>query len=123
MSWTLVFGVALGGALGALARLFLASALRNVIDGFPVGTFAINAIGCFVFGLLWAWNAGKWPAPVAAAAFTGFLGAFTTVSTFAFESLVLWHQGRVAAFALNVIGQNLVGLLAALAGAAMGKAA
>jgi CrcB protein len=123
MSWTLVFGVALGGALGALARLFLASALRNVIDGFPVGTFAINAIGCFVFGLLWAWNAGKWPAPVAAAAFTGFLGAFTTFSTFAFESLELWHQGRVAAFALNVIGQNLVGLLAALAGAAMGKAA
>jgi len=123
MSWTLVFGVALGGALGALARLFLASALRNVIDGFPVGTFAINAIGCFVFGLLWAWNAGKWPAPVAAAVFTGFLGAFTTFSTFAFESLELWHQGRVAAFALNVIGQNLVGLLAALAGAAMGKAA
>ena len=123
MSWTLVFGVALGGALGALARLFLASALRNVIDGFPVGTFAINAIGCFVFGLLWAWNAGKWPAPVAAAAFTGFLGAFTTFSTFAFESLELWHQGRVAAFALNVIGQNRVCLLAALAGAAMGKAA
>ncbi len=123
MSWTLVFGVALGGALGALARLFLASALRNVIDGFPVGTFAINAIGCFVFGLLWAWNAGKWPAPVAAAAFTGFLGAFTTFSTFAFESLELWHQGRVAAFALNVIGQNIVCLLAALGGAAMGKAA
>lgn len=123
MSWTLVFGVALGGALGALARLFLASALRNVIDGFPVGTFAINAIGCFVFGLLWAWNAGKWPAPVAAAAFTGFLGAFTTFSTFAFESLELWHQGRVAAFALNVIGQNTVCLLAALGGAAMGKAA
>ena len=52
MTCTLVFGVALGGALGALVRLFLSAALRNVIEGFPVGTFAINAIGCFVFGLL-----------------------------------------------------------------------
>jgi CrcB protein len=123
MSWTLVLGVALGGALGALARWFLAVALRNVIEGFPVGTFAINAIGCFVFGLLWALHAGKWPAPVAAAAFTGFLGAFTTFSTFAFENLELWQQGRIVAFAVNVIGQNVVGVLAVVAGAALGKAA
>jgi CrcB protein len=123
MTWTLVLGVALGGALGALARWFLAVALRNVIEGFPVGTFAINAIGCFVFGLLWAWNAGKWPAPLAAAAFTGFLGAFTTFSTFAFENLELWQQGRIVAFAVNVIGQNVVGVLAVVAGAALGKAA
>jgi CrcB protein len=123
MSWTLVLGVALGGAIGALARWFLAAALRNVIEGFPVGTFVINAIGCFVFGLLWAWNAGKWPTHVAAAAFTGFLGAFTTFSTFAFESLDLWQQGRIVAFALNVIGQNVVGVLAVVAGAALGKAA
>ena len=123
MTFPVFFAVAVGGACGALARWFTAMALRDVLASFPIATFAINAAGCFAFGLLWSMHGGKWPAPVAAAAFTGFLGAFTTFSTFAFESLELWQQGRMLAFAANVVGQNVLGVLAVAGGLALGRAA
>ena len=123
MTLPVFFAVAVGGACGALARWFTAMALRDVLATFPLATFAINATGCFAFGLLWAMHGGKWPAPVAAALLTGFLGAFTTFSTFAFESLELWQQGRMLAFAANVVGQNVIGVLAVAGGLALGRAA
>lgn len=121
MTLPVFLAVASGGAVGAIARWLLAAALRDVVAGLPIATFAINVAGCFAFGLLWSMHGGKWPAPVAAAAFTGFLGAFTTFSTFAFESWELWQQGRTLAFFANVLGQNVLGVLAVMAGLALGK--
>jgi CrcB protein len=123
MTLPVFFAVAVGGACGALARWSAAMALRDVLASFPFATFAINAVGCFAFGLLWAMHGGKWPAPVAAATFAGFLGAFTTFSTFAFESIELLQQGRMLACAANVVGQNVIGVLAVAGGLALGRAA
>lgn len=122
MHGVLVLGVAAGGALGALSRLLVATICKSWIEGFPIGTFVINVVGCFAFGLLWTLHDEQWSRPVAAAVFTGFLGAFTTFSTFAFENIELLQAGRTLAFAINVLAQNVLGLLAIVVGAAAGRA-
>jgi CrcB protein len=121
MHAALVLAVAAGGSLGALARLLVATMSKSWIEGFPVGTFLINVTGCFAFGLLWALHDGQWSRPVVAAVFTGFLGAFTTFSTFAFESLDLLQQGRTLAFVGNVLGQNILSVLSLSGGAWIGR--
>jgi CrcB protein len=110
--------VGLGGILGAWARLYLglAVALRTG-TGFPYGTLLINVLGCFALGLINtvvlergvpdAWRLGLG---------VGFCGAFTTFSTFGFETLALLREGRYAAAALYVLASNLLGLVATTLG-------
>jgi fluoride exporter len=116
MSLPFLAGVAGAGAVGALLRLFLARSLQMLAGDFPLATGVINVSGCLLFGLLWEWAAGRWSPAVQAAVFTGFLGAFTTFSTFAFESVELAAAGRVTAMIANVVGQNVMGLAAVLLG-------
>lgn len=116
-----VLGVLVGGSLGALARLGAAVLLQRLGSEPWVGTFAVNAGGCFLFGLCWSLHGGGWPRPVAAAVFTGFLGAFTTFSTYAFECIELWDRGRHLACALYAAGQNAIGALGMLGGLWLGR--
>lgn len=122
MQTGVLIAIAAGGALGAIARYAVAEALRSLVADFPAGTFAINVVGCFAFGLCYALHAGAWPKPQAAAVFVGFLGAFTTFSTFAFETLELLQQGRVAAALLNAGAQSVLGVLGVVGGLAAGRA-
>lgn len=141
-SWpVLLLAVAVAGGLGTLARFGLATAVaawaqRGVLEqasvrnGFlggvpgaaPMGTLAVNAVGCLVFGLLWGWTANResvagWATPeLRLIVLTGFLGAFTTFSTFAFETTHLLRHGHNAAALLNVLVQNVVGLTLAFLG-------
>jgi CrcB protein len=116
--------VAAGGALGAPARYGIALAVAVTPGTFPWGTFWINVSGSFALGLLLAVLLARFPAdrylrPLLAA---GFLGAFTTYSTFAVETNLLLRNDHIGV-ALAYAGASLAaGLAAAAAGLRLGRA-
>ena len=108
----ILVGVMAAGALGASARFLMESAVtRRWRRSFPLGTFVINVSGALVLGLL-VGSTGL-DAHVRLIAGVGFVGAFTTFSTWMFESWRLWRDGARRVATLNVI-------LSAAAGAAAG---
>lgn len=116
--------VALGGALGAAARYGLSGWVHGWAgSAFPWGTFVVNAAGSFLLGLAVRYLEFVVVAPGIRAALTvGLLGAFTTFSTYSFETVVLLQDrawGRAAAYALGSLG---VGLLFVAAGLVAGRA-
>jgi CrcB protein len=116
--------IAAGGALGALGRAGLtALAQRWLGAGFPYGTLAVNLVGCLLFGLVWALTEGiaHDTTEIRLLVLTGFMGALTTFSTYAFDSAQLWQGGRILAFAANLAFQNLLGLACVFLGFALGR--
>ncbi|NIA72119.1 fluoride efflux transporter CrcB [Pelagibius litoralis] len=93
--------VALGGALGALGRYLMIAQVSHWfgpwIGGFPLGTLSVNVLGSFVMGLLVEVMAITWSpsAELRALLTIGFLGAFTTFSTFSLEAFLLYERGAV----------------------------
>ncbi len=116
--------IAIGGALGSTAR-YLFSLLIQRASGtlFPIGTFAVNCVGCLVFGAI----AGAAEQRVQVAPelrlflLVGILGGFTTFSSYAFESFVLVRDGQFAAALVNIVGQVIAGLGGMWIGFAMGR--
>ncbi|MGE0450639.1 MAG: fluoride efflux transporter CrcB [Vicinamibacterales bacterium] len=117
--------VGIGGFAGANARLMLARLIAVSVDTrFPLGTFVINTSGSFLLGLITVLVAERflpYPEEVRLAAGIGFLGAFTTFSTFEFETNVLLDSGAWAQAALNVIGSAVAGLIAVRVGVAIAR--
>ncbi len=118
--------VGLGGFVGAIAR-FLVGRWSGVLfdTRFPLGTFVINISGSFLLGVLGTLVAERvWPNPDALrlALGIGFLGAFTTFSTFEFETHALLEDGSWLLAALNVTASLLLGLIAVRAGIVLTKA-
>lgn len=116
--------MALAGAFGTLARYALNLGVQRLAgETFPFGTFVVNALGCAIFGLCWAlveergWLRGG----AGLAVFVGFLGAFTTFSTFAFDTTQLLREQRWAFALANLIGQNVVGLGCLFLGILVGR--
>jgi CrcB protein len=117
--------IALGGALGTLLRAGLSWLVQRHVDArFPWGTVAVNVVGCFLFGLVWALTEAKWRPTAELRLFllTGFLGAFTTFSTYLFDCAELAGTSRYAALVGNIALQNVVGLAFVFAGLALGRA-
>jgi CrcB protein len=116
--------VALGGALGSTAR-YVFSILVQRASGtlFPIGTFAVNCVGCLVFGAI----AGAAEQRVQIAPelrlflLVGILGGFTTFSSYAFESFVLLRDGQFAVASANILGQVVAGLAGMWIGFAIGR--
>lgn len=117
--------IAAGGAAGAVAR-YLADGWVSELTGgsFPWGTLAINASGSFVIGLAFALTAEATilPAWTRGPLMIGFIGAYTTFSTFMLESWRLWEDGAVALALANLAGSTVVGLVAVVAGLTLGRA-
>ena len=115
-AWLLI---ALMGALGTLCRYALGRWVLNMTGGtFPWGTFAVNAIGCLLIGVI-AGSIEKEAlvSPVVRLALiVGFLGGFTTFSSFALEGYSLWHTHDWLAAGGYVLLTNLTGLGAVWAG-------
>ncbi|MEM8986939.1 MAG: fluoride efflux transporter CrcB [Pseudomonadota bacterium] len=113
---TIIAAVAAGGALGAVARYAVsAAALRLAGPGFPWGTLAANVSGSFAMGVLIGVLAGLESIPEELRAFltVGFLGAFTTFSTFSLDFVVLIER-KAAPAAFAYAGASVLGAVAAL---------
>lgn len=113
--------VALAGAAGALARYSIGLAVGP--RSFPWATFVINVTGSFALGVVLTFAAARgWSAEAIAVVGVGFIGSYTTFSTFTFESFTLADSGRVATAALYVGTSVVVGIAAATAGYAVARA-
>jgi fluoride exporter len=120
----LVVYVALGGALGSVARYLLSLAVhRYTAAGFPYGTFTVNIVGCALFGLIIGAAEHRIDLTPAVRAFflVGVLGGFTTFSAFTFDTLELLRTAAFLRAALNVLGQIAFGLLALWLGYILAK--
>jgi len=117
----LVVGV--GGFLGAIARYLLGNYIGSRYGvRFPYGTFVINMSGCFLIGLILpllarttASQYWRYLIPI------GFIGAYTTFSTFEYETLRAVQDGQALTGLLNVALSVIVGFVAVWAGAAIGR--
>jgi len=113
--------VGLGGALGSIGRWLVGVALASAT--FPYGTFTVNVTGAFVAGGLIGLADGRGLAtPARLALVTGFCGGYTTFSAFAVETMRLAEHQGVGAAARNVGANLAIGLAAAAAGIALGRA-
>lgn len=119
-----VIAIALGGAGGAVLRYWTATAVYSVLGrGFPWGTLVVNVLGSFVMGflsivLIERMSLGpEWRAAI----LVGFLGAFTTFSTFSMETLNLLEEGAVIRALLNMFVSVLLCVAAAGVGVIIGR--
>jgi len=111
--------IALGGALGALGRYLLSTWVYSKGDYlFPWGTFVVNVLGCFILGLVYVWGTEKLILSSNTRAFLaiGFIGAFTTFSTFSLETINIIKEGELRIALLYTIGSLVLGLAAVWAG-------
>ena len=112
------------GALGTLSRYGVGRLSRQLLgEGFPYGTLLVNVVGCLLFGLVSQLALGDEAVPRALrlAITVGFLGAFTTFSTFGYETFQLLKDGAVAPALANGAANLILGLLAIWAGIAAGR--
>jgi CrcB protein len=102
----------------------LGAAISNRFPGFPWGTLVINVTGSFLLGLLFVILTERTTtsAAVRSALTIGFVGAYTTFSTFSLETVRLLEDGALVAGTLNVTGNVILGLAAAWGGIAMARA-
>jgi fluoride exporter len=114
-SWVVKYGgIMLFGGLGSVARYGLTEAMDHATGKtFPYGTMLVNILGCLVFGIVWALFARQhlseeWRVLL----LVGFLGGFTTFSSFAFHNEQMVMGGQWGALLLNVAVQNIVGVAA-----------
>lgn len=114
----------LAGAAGTLARFWCYELLRrNFASTMPWGTWLVNISGSFLFGLVWvlAEERNLVSAEFRFFALVGFMGAFTTFSTYIFEVVDLLRADAVVLAFVNLAGQNLFGFAAVLAGMAAAR--
>jgi fluoride exporter len=112
--------VAVGGAFGSMCRYALVTGIsRYVAPNFPYGTFAANVLGSFLLGMLIAVIATMAPPrarDLHLLLAVGFLGGFTTFSTFTMDAYMLMEKGLVLESILYVFGSFVVSLLSFIAG-------
>ncbi len=116
--------LAVAGSIGTLARYGLATWIQrqSPLD-FPFGTLAVNLVGCLLFGIVWGFAERRIDGGDALRlyALVGFMGAFTTFSTFAFDSAQMLARRELAVLALNLALQNGLGIALVIGGLALGR--
>ena len=117
--------IGLGGFAGAISRYLVDGFVtERTGGGFPWGTLAVNASGTFVLGLLFAMTAERaiLPAEIRGPLMIGYLGAYTTFSTYLLESWRLVEGGAWGLALGNLGGSIAIGAIAVVAGLAIGRA-
>jgi CrcB protein len=116
--------LAIAGAAGTLARYWLGGFVQWLLgSGFPWGTAVINVSGCLLFGFVWTLAEDRLliSPQTRMVVLTGFMGAFTTFSTFAFETTQMFADSEWARALGNVALQNVLGVAAVMLGFAIGR--
>jgi CrcB protein len=121
--WVKVLLMSLGGAAGVNARYWLGVWMsRRVSPQFPWATFCINVTGSFAIGLLTILLAQWLPHPnVRLLLIVGFLGGYTTFSSYSYETLTLAERGEWLLALLYSAGSVVLGLVAVVLGVAIGR--
>ena len=120
----LILMVAVGGAVGAVARYGLSGWVQGFpTTSFPLGTLVVNVLGSFLLGFVfYLLEALALSAETRSMVTIGFLGSFTTFSTFSFETVALLQEGQWLRAGLYAGGSVALGLIAMVAGMALATA-
>ncbi len=120
-----VLWISLGAIAGANARYFVSRWAAKIFNpAFPYGTLIINITGSMLLGFFLIWTSERvladprWRFLIA----IGFCGAYTTFSSYAFETMYYFEQGHWALFAANILANNVLCLAGVLGGAALARA-
>jgi CrcB protein len=116
--------VGLGGFAGAVARYLADGAIAERSTGaFPWGTLVVNLSGSFVLGVLFAITTERaiLPAEIRGPVLIGFIGSYTTFSTYTLETWRLVESGALALALANLVGSVVLGIVAVVAGLAIGR--
>ena len=106
--------IAIGGSLGSLSRFFVSKSIAGKYSGaYPLGTFTINLAGAFLLGVITAFHVNF---SVYAFIAIGFLGSFTTFSTFMYESFSLFQSGEKKNAILYLIISMMAGIASYMGG-------
>jgi CrcB protein len=121
--WLKVVALSIGGTLGVNARYWLGAWMNRWTSAqFPWATVTINISGSFLIGFLSVALARWLPHPnVRLLVITGFLGGYTTFSTFENDSWTLWERGEGILMAANVVGSVAAGFVAVMLGTALAR--
>lgn len=111
--------VFIGGGLGAMSRFLVTTALAGKLGNFPLGTLAANFFGSLLMGLVVGLLAGRYES-IRLFVAVGFLGGFTTFSSFSAETLALIQGGQIFAAIANIIVSVVAGLAACAVGLKIG---
>ncbi len=119
-----IFYLSILGAAGTLARYWLGGYVQRLSGNvFPWGTFAVNMAGCLLFGVVWAVAGERIPIhdETKRILLIGFMGAFTTFSSFMFDTVNLMQGGQWVYVIANLVVQNTAGIILILLGIAIGR--
>ena len=119
-----ILGIAVAGGFGALSRYGLHAVVsRFAGESFPWGTLVVNVLGCFLLGLLAELGQYRyhWSAEWRLIAFTGFMGSFTTFSTFALDTGGFMRTHQYGLALANLLAHNVIGVAALLGGLALAR--
>jgi len=116
--------IAVGGALGAVSRYYVtAFVVRTAGGSFPYGTMVVNVLGSFALGFLLVWLQSRTTsAQIRQFVGIGFLGSFTTFSTFSLETVELTRAGEFWRAGGYAVGSLAAGVVAVILGAALATA-
>jgi CrcB protein len=120
-----IIAVLIFGAIGSLGRFFLSRVINELLPkNFPWGILVVNITGCFLIGFLAAALVGRYELNAfwRAGIFIGFLGGYTTFSSFSLDTISLLQAQNYTAGIINIVASLLFSLLATTVGILLGKA-
>ena len=124
MSFSIVFAIGVGGFFGAISRYLVANRISLWLDSpFPFGTLVVNALGSFLLGFLSRFLLEHLVVEetVRIGILVGFLGAFTTFSTFSYESVALLQEGDMFRATANILANAIICISLCLLGLQLAK--